>query len=185
MRDVLFSLSQWFLRPTQDLDVLHRRQEVIRFFTSPRNSDALNTLQSSLRNISNIPVTTLTSDLLFSPHLVTIIKIVTLPKACVCVCLCVLDSSAQDVSLSHQSDRLAESLQGWNYSIAIHTLPMWQVLLNVYKMLHLCVFVRQCTVRCVSGTRCDTCLSPFSSFAISVKGYPMTSTILPPLLIEL
>lgn len=88
MRDVLFSLSQWFLRPTQDLDVLHRRQEVIRFFTSPRNSDALNTLQSSLRNISNIPVTTLTSDLLFSPHLVTIIKIVTLPKACVCVLVC-------------------------------------------------------------------------------------------------
>ncbi|KAM9353958.1 LOW QUALITY PROTEIN: mutS protein homolog 5 [Symphorus nematophorus] len=49
------SLSQWFLRPTQDLAVLHRRQEVIRFFTSPCNSDALSTLQSSLRNISNIP----------------------------------------------------------------------------------------------------------------------------------
>ncbi|XP_044064538.1 mutS protein homolog 5 isoform X2 [Siniperca chuatsi] len=65
-------LRQWFLRPMQDLAVLHRRQEVIRFFTSPRNSDALNTLQSSLRNIN---------------------------------------SSAQDVSLSHQSDRLAESLQ--------------------------------------------------------------------------
>ncbi|XP_071385296.1 mutS protein homolog 5 [Centroberyx affinis] len=48
-------LRQWFLRPTQDLAVLHRRQEVIRFFTSPRNSDSLNTLQSSLRNIRNIP----------------------------------------------------------------------------------------------------------------------------------
>uniref|UniRef100_A0A8C9WWZ5 MutS homolog 5 n=1 Tax=Sander lucioperca TaxID=283035 RepID=A0A8C9WWZ5_SANLU len=48
-------LRQWFLRPTLDLAVLHRRQEVIRFFTSPRNSDALSTLQSSLRNISNIP----------------------------------------------------------------------------------------------------------------------------------
>uniref|UniRef100_A0A671UNH7 MutS protein homolog 5 n=1 Tax=Sparus aurata TaxID=8175 RepID=A0A671UNH7_SPAAU len=48
-------LRQWFLRPTQDLAVLHRRQEVIRFFTSPQNSDALSTLQSSLRNISNIP----------------------------------------------------------------------------------------------------------------------------------
>nr|XP_020462824.1 mutS protein homolog 5 isoform X2 [Monopterus albus] len=48
-------LRQWFLRPTQDLAVLHRRQEVIRFFTSPRNSDVLNTLQSSLRNITNIP----------------------------------------------------------------------------------------------------------------------------------
>ncbi|KAM4600374.1 mutS protein homolog 5 [Polymixia lowei] len=48
-------LRQWFLRPTRDLAVLHRRQEVIRFFTSPRNSDTLNTLQSSLRNIRNIP----------------------------------------------------------------------------------------------------------------------------------
>ncbi|KAK1895204.1 MutS protein like 5 [Dissostichus eleginoides] len=48
-------LRQWFMRPTQDLAVLQRRQEVIRFFTSPRNSDALNTLQSSLRNIRNIP----------------------------------------------------------------------------------------------------------------------------------
>uniref|UniRef100_A0A3B3TXS7 MutS protein homolog 5 n=1 Tax=Poecilia latipinna TaxID=48699 RepID=A0A3B3TXS7_9TELE len=46
---------QWFLRPTQDLAVLYRRQEVIRFFTSPRNSDVLNTLQASLRNIRNIP----------------------------------------------------------------------------------------------------------------------------------
>ncbi|XP_017165022.1 mutS protein homolog 5 isoform X4 [Poecilia reticulata] len=50
-------LRQWFLRPTRDLAVLYRRQEVIRFFTSPRNSDVLNTLQASLRNIRNIPVT--------------------------------------------------------------------------------------------------------------------------------
>lgn len=55
-------LSQWFLRPTQELAVLHRRQEVIRFFASPQNSDALRTLQSLLRNISNIPVTVLTND---------------------------------------------------------------------------------------------------------------------------
>uniref|UniRef100_A0AAV2MCS9 DNA mismatch repair protein n=1 Tax=Knipowitschia caucasica TaxID=637954 RepID=A0AAV2MCS9_KNICA len=48
-------LRRWFLRPTQDLNVLHRRQEVIRFFTSPQNSDCLRTLQSSLRNIKNIP----------------------------------------------------------------------------------------------------------------------------------
>ncbi|XP_030604943.1 mutS protein homolog 5 [Archocentrus centrarchus] len=48
-------LRQWFLRPTQDLKVLHRRQEVIHFFTSPRNSDILRTLQSLLRNIRNIP----------------------------------------------------------------------------------------------------------------------------------
>uniref|UniRef100_A0A3B4XPR8 MutS protein homolog 5 n=1 Tax=Seriola lalandi dorsalis TaxID=1841481 RepID=A0A3B4XPR8_SERLL len=47
---------QWFLRPTQDLAVLHRRQEVIHFFTSPRNSDAQSTLQSLLRNIRNIPL---------------------------------------------------------------------------------------------------------------------------------
>uniref|UniRef100_A0A3P9B923 MutS homolog 5 n=1 Tax=Maylandia zebra TaxID=106582 RepID=A0A3P9B923_9CICH len=43
--------------PTQDLKVLKRRQEVIRFFTSPQNSDSLRTLQSSLRNIRNIPMT--------------------------------------------------------------------------------------------------------------------------------
>ncbi|XP_071325249.1 mutS protein homolog 5 isoform X3 [Trachinotus anak] len=48
-------LRQWFLRPTQDLAVLHRRQEVIHFLTSPRNSDVLSTLQSLLRNIRNIP----------------------------------------------------------------------------------------------------------------------------------
>uniref|UniRef100_A0A7N5ZZ24 MutS protein homolog 5 n=1 Tax=Anabas testudineus TaxID=64144 RepID=A0A7N5ZZ24_ANATE len=48
-------LRQWFLRPTQDLTVLSRRQEVIRFFTSPRNSDIMSTLQSSIRNITNIP----------------------------------------------------------------------------------------------------------------------------------
>nr|XP_057941012.1 mutS protein homolog 5 isoform X1 [Doryrhamphus excisus]XP_057941013.1 mutS protein homolog 5 isoform X1 [Doryrhamphus excisus] len=48
-------LRQWFLRPTVDLAVLRRRQEVIRFFASPRNSDSLSTLQSSLRNIRNIP----------------------------------------------------------------------------------------------------------------------------------
>uniref|UniRef100_A0A4W5KJ93 MutS homolog 5 n=1 Tax=Hucho hucho TaxID=62062 RepID=A0A4W5KJ93_9TELE len=49
------SLSQWFLRPTRDLAVLNRRQEVVRFFSCPRNSDSLNTLQASLRNIRNIP----------------------------------------------------------------------------------------------------------------------------------
>ncbi|XP_049586797.1 mutS protein homolog 5 [Syngnathus scovelli] len=48
-------LRQWFLRPTIDLDVLNRRQKVIRFFTSPRNSDYLDTLRTSLRNIRNIP----------------------------------------------------------------------------------------------------------------------------------
>uniref|UniRef100_A0A3Q2XU02 MutS protein homolog 5 n=1 Tax=Hippocampus comes TaxID=109280 RepID=A0A3Q2XU02_HIPCM len=48
-------LLRWFLRPTVDLAVLRRRQEVIRFFTSPRNSDFLNTLRASLRNIRNIP----------------------------------------------------------------------------------------------------------------------------------
>ncbi|KAM9782822.1 mutS protein homolog 5 [Neosynchiropus ocellatus] len=48
-------LRQWFLRPTLDFDVLRRRQEVIHFFKSPRNSDFLTTLQSTLRNIRNIP----------------------------------------------------------------------------------------------------------------------------------
>ncbi|XP_060744144.1 mutS protein homolog 5 [Tachysurus vachellii] len=49
-------LRQWFHRPTRDLSVLRRRQEVIRFFTTPRNSDIMNTLQSFLRNVKNIPV---------------------------------------------------------------------------------------------------------------------------------
>ncbi|XP_037532892.1 mutS protein homolog 5 [Nematolebias whitei] len=48
-------LRQWFLRPTQELTVLRRRQEVIRFFSLPRHSDILKTLQASLRNIRNIP----------------------------------------------------------------------------------------------------------------------------------
>ncbi|XP_053363049.1 mutS protein homolog 5 [Clarias gariepinus] len=49
-------LRQWFHRPTTDMRVLRKRQEVIRFFTSPQNSDIMNTLQSFLRNIKNIPV---------------------------------------------------------------------------------------------------------------------------------
>ncbi|KAJ8354533.1 hypothetical protein SKAU_G00221000 [Synaphobranchus kaupii] len=49
-------LRQWFLRPTRDLTVLSRRQEVVHFFTSPRNSDAVHTLQGCLRNIRSIPV---------------------------------------------------------------------------------------------------------------------------------
>ncbi|XP_059909797.1 mutS protein homolog 5 isoform X3 [Gadus macrocephalus] len=48
-------LRRWFLRPTRDMEVLHRRQEAIRFFASPRNSDVAGTLQSLLRNIRNIP----------------------------------------------------------------------------------------------------------------------------------
>ncbi|XP_067220517.1 mutS protein homolog 5 [Chanodichthys erythropterus] len=47
-------LRQWFHRPTRDLNILNRRQEVIRFFTSPRNFADLTTLQSCLRNIKNI-----------------------------------------------------------------------------------------------------------------------------------
>uniref|UniRef100_A0A8C5I1V0 MutS protein homolog 5 n=1 Tax=Gouania willdenowi TaxID=441366 RepID=A0A8C5I1V0_GOUWI len=39
-------LRQWFLRPTQDRVVLHRRQEVINFFTLPQNSDILMNLHS-------------------------------------------------------------------------------------------------------------------------------------------
>uniref|UniRef100_A0A6Q2WVF7 MutS protein homolog 5 n=1 Tax=Esox lucius TaxID=8010 RepID=A0A6Q2WVF7_ESOLU len=42
-------------KPTRDLAVLNRRQEVVRFFSCPRNSDTLSTLQGSLRNTRNIP----------------------------------------------------------------------------------------------------------------------------------
>ncbi|KAL4646817.1 hypothetical protein GN956_G9558 [Arapaima gigas] len=48
-------LRQWFLRPTRDMSVLTRRQEVVRFFTSPRNADVLGTLQGCLRNVRSIP----------------------------------------------------------------------------------------------------------------------------------
>ncbi|KAJ3598138.1 hypothetical protein NHX12_001652 [Muraenolepis orangiensis] len=48
-------LRRWFMRPTRDMSVLSRRQEAIRFFASPRNSDTAGTLQSLLRNIRNIP----------------------------------------------------------------------------------------------------------------------------------
>ncbi|XP_046906065.1 mutS protein homolog 5 [Hypomesus transpacificus] len=48
-------LRQWFLRPSRDLALLNRRQTVVRFFSSPRNSDTLRTLQGSLSNIRNIP----------------------------------------------------------------------------------------------------------------------------------
>ncbi|KAM8826385.1 mutS protein homolog 5 isoform 1-T1 [Synchiropus picturatus] len=48
-------LRQWFLRPTFDLNVLHRRQEVIYFFKFPRNSDLLTAMQSMLHNMRNIP----------------------------------------------------------------------------------------------------------------------------------
>lgn len=81
-------ISQWFLRPTQDLDVLHRRQEVIRFFTSPQNSDAMSTLQSLLRNISNIPVLALTFDLPFfciCEHFTERARL----SVCVCVGVCI------------------------------------------------------------------------------------------------
>ncbi|KAK7156797.1 hypothetical protein R3I94_006744 [Phoxinus phoxinus] len=47
-------LRQWFHRPTRDLNILNRRQEVIRFFTTPRNFADLGTLLSCLRNIKNI-----------------------------------------------------------------------------------------------------------------------------------
>uniref|UniRef100_A0AAY5ENW0 MutS protein homolog 5 n=1 Tax=Electrophorus electricus TaxID=8005 RepID=A0AAY5ENW0_ELEEL len=48
-------LRQWFHRPTRDLGVLRRRQEVVRFFTSPRNSEVMRILQSFLRNIRSVP----------------------------------------------------------------------------------------------------------------------------------
>ncbi|XP_056329836.1 mutS protein homolog 5 [Danio aesculapii] len=47
-------LRQWLHRPTRDLNILKRRQEVIHFFTSPRNFADLCTFQSCLRSIKNI-----------------------------------------------------------------------------------------------------------------------------------
>ncbi|XP_076832960.1 mutS protein homolog 5 isoform X2 [Brachyhypopomus gauderio] len=48
-------LRQWFYRPTRDLGALSRRQEAVRFFTCPRNSEVMRTLQGFLRNIRNVP----------------------------------------------------------------------------------------------------------------------------------
>ncbi|XP_058864772.1 mutS protein homolog 5-like [Acipenser ruthenus] len=48
-------MRRWFLRPTRDLAVLNMRQEVIEFFTSPRNNQVLTTLQDCLKNIKGIP----------------------------------------------------------------------------------------------------------------------------------
>ncbi|XP_048117760.1 mutS protein homolog 5 isoform X3 [Alosa alosa] len=48
-------LRKWFLQPTRDITVLHRRQEVVQFFTTPRNLDTFRILQSCLRNIRSIP----------------------------------------------------------------------------------------------------------------------------------
>lgn len=169
----LYFFSQWFLRPTQDLTVLHRRQEVIRFFASPQNSDALSTLQSLLRNISNIPVR-LGAVLHFFSHLFLL--------CCVpnCVCFC----------------RRC-------YGGCLFLTPEWatgrvftrselQNCRTVYKrqtaylqdLLFVC-FCRPSTVQCVSGTKYETFLSPFSCSMISVKASQMTSAISPPSSIEL
>lgn len=104
---IFISISQWFLRPTQDLAMLQRRQEVIHFFTSPKNSDILSTLQSSLRNIRNIPV----QIAFFSSHLLpfTLLPLEWLPEylyhtisiMSVKVCICVLQTLLRRMSLSH------------------------------------------------------------------------------------
>lgn len=100
---------------------------MIRFFTSPRNSDTLSTLQSLLRNISNIPVTSPTSSFRYrhnSDHLSSYLLCHHLSietknslSRSLFLCVCVPDSPAEDVSLQHQSDNLAESVQGWCRSI--------------------------------------------------------------------
>ena len=123
-------VSRWFLRPTRDMAVLHRRQEAIRFFASPCNSDVAGTLQSLLRNIRNIPVLSNPPRFHFSRAVSSCNAIVLLSQllmpetvwvwvcvcmcvyVCVCVCVCVSDSPAQNVSITHKSNGLAESVQG-------------------------------------------------------------------------
>lgn len=170
----LLSDRQWFLRPTQDLAVLCRRQEVIRFFTSPQNSDVLSTLQSLLRNIRNIPVTNSVWDIiriLIKCHPVW-------SSVRTCLLVCGLESPAPHVFGQHQGDRLAESLQGWNYREALPNVPL-------YMLASICVCVfRLCTVWCVSETRCDICLNPLGCFVTSAEGFLMISATSPPSLAE-
>lgn len=107
LSDNILYLRQWFMRPTVDLAMLHRRQEVIRFFASPRNSDSLSTLQSSLRNIRNIPVTTMTTDLLFATsltfyyHTYWVIPWTLCPLIRVNLCFCVWQTLLRRMTLSH------------------------------------------------------------------------------------
>lgn len=138
------------MRPTQDLAVLCRRQEVIRFFTSPQNSDVLSTLQSLLRNIRSIPVTTVANYLLLFTSVtiyltswyVTTWTLTLYPLPTVIlqyVCMCVLDSATQDVALSYQADWLAESLQGRCNGSTMHIFHVTSSLKCVQYVVFVCV----------------------------------------------
>lgn len=81
------------------------------------------------------------------------------------LCASMLDSSAQDVSVSHQSDQLAESLQGWSRSFTTHLLSMRQTAYNDCKMLHLCVFVTDSLQCSVYQRQCATPASVHSAFS--------------------
>ena len=49
-------LKTWFLRPSTNLDVILERQKTIKFFSQPKNIEALTTLQDCLKNMKNIMV---------------------------------------------------------------------------------------------------------------------------------
>lgn len=95
--------------------------------------------------------------------------------------LFILDAAEEDVSFSHQSEQLAESLQGLSCRIFILCARETAWLQNVVFV----CFHRRSTVQYVSGTKYETFLSPFSCSVISVKASQMTSTTSPPSSIEL
>lgn len=98
-----------------------------------------------------------------------------------CIILWILDAAEEDVSFSHQSEQLAESLQGLSCRIYILYISESGCLQNVAFL----SFQRQSTVQCVSGTKYETFPGPFSCFVISVKASQMISTTSPPSSIEL
>lgn len=75
------------------------------------------------------------------------------------LCACMPDSTAQDVSVSHQSDQLAESLQGRSHGFTTHLLSVRQAAYSIYEMLRLCVFV---TDRLQCGGYQRQCATPAS-----------------------
>lgn len=95
--------------------------------------------------------------------------------------LCILDAAEEDVSFSHQSEQLAESLQGLSCRIFI----LCARETDCMQIVAFVCFHRRSTVQCVSGTKYETFLSPFSCSVISAKASQMTSTTSPPSSIEL
>ena len=49
-------LRSWFLRPSTDITLLNQRLKAIHYFISPRNMEALVSLQDGLKSMKNLMV---------------------------------------------------------------------------------------------------------------------------------